>query len=405
MAVLGFDVDPAKVAALGAGRKLHQAPRRSARLTAACRRRSLGATSDFAGSAEPDAILICVPTPLTPQREPDMSFVVDTTRQIKRAPAARAARDPRVDAPTRARPTSSCAASSRRRASVRRRLLPRVLARARGSRATALHDRDHPEGGRRRRRGLRRPGPGPLRPRSSPAPSAVSSARTAEAVKLIENIFRAVNIALVNELKIVFDRMGIDVWEVLDAASTKPFGFMRFNPGPGLGRPLHPARPVLPRLEGARVRRRRRSSSSSRARSTCTCPTTWSRSSSSPSTSAARPCKGQPDPGPRTRLQEGHRRPAREPGLRGHRRAAPPRAPWSPTTTRTSPRAPRMRSWPDLPPLARSRSRRSPGRRSDAVVIVTDHSAVDYELVARHAPLVVDTRGVYRTPRPNVVKA
>ena len=55
------------------------------------------------------------------------------------------------------------------------------------------------------------------------------------------------NIALVNELKMVFDRMGIDVWEVLDAASTKPFGFMRFNPGPGLGRPLHPARPVLPR--------------------------------------------------------------------------------------------------------------------------------------------------------------
>ena len=63
----------------------------------------------------------------------------------------------------------------------------------------------------------------------------VSSARAAEATKLVENIFRAVNIALVNELKIVFDRMGIDVWEVLDAASTKPFGFMRFNPGPGWG--------------------------------------------------------------------------------------------------------------------------------------------------------------------------
>ena len=95
---------------------------------------------------------------------------------------------------------------------------------------------------------------------------------TAEAAKLVENIFRAVNIALVNELKIVFDRMGIDVWEVLDAASTKPFGFMRFNPGPGLGRPLHPARSVLPVLEGARVRRRRRSSSSSPARSTSQMP-------------------------------------------------------------------------------------------------------------------------------------
>jgi UDP-N-acetyl-D-glucosamine dehydrogenase len=63
----------------------------------------------------------------------------------------------------------------------------------------------------------------------------VSTSRTAEAVKLTENIFRAVNIALVNELKMVYDRMGIDIWEVLDAAATKPFGFMRFNPGPGLG--------------------------------------------------------------------------------------------------------------------------------------------------------------------------
>src|SRR5262249_13397318 len=63
----------------------------------------------------------------------------------------------------------------------------------------------------------------------------LSSCRAAEATKLTENIFRAVNIALVNELKIVFDRMGVDIWEVLDAASTKPFGFMRFNPGPGWG--------------------------------------------------------------------------------------------------------------------------------------------------------------------------
>ena len=67
----------------------------------------------------------------------------------------------------------------------------------------------------------------------------VSSCRVAEATKLLENIFRSVNIALVNELKVVYSAMGIDVWEVINAAKTKPFGFMAFYPGPGPGRPLH----------------------------------------------------------------------------------------------------------------------------------------------------------------------
>ena len=71
-------------------------------------------------------------------------------------------------------------------------------------------------------------------------------------VKLLENTFRAVNIGLVNELALMCDRMGIDVWEVIDAAATKPFGFMPFYPGPGPRRALHPDRPVLPVVEGAR---------------------------------------------------------------------------------------------------------------------------------------------------------
>ena len=82
----------------------------------------------------------------------------------------------------------------------------------------------------------------------------VSTPEVAEMAKLLENIFRSVNIALVNELAILADRMGIDIWEVVDAAATKPFGFMRFEPGPGDGRPLPAGRPVLPDLEGARVR-------------------------------------------------------------------------------------------------------------------------------------------------------
>src|SRR5260370_7408428 len=74
----------------------------------------------------------------------------------------------------------------------------------------------------------------------------VSSLETAEAVKLTENIFRAVNIALVNELKIVFEAMGVDIWEVIEAAKTKPFGYMPFYPGPGLARPSIPTAPLYP---------------------------------------------------------------------------------------------------------------------------------------------------------------
>ena len=82
----------------------------------------------------------------------------------------------------------------------------------------------------------------------------VSSPEAAELTKLLENIFRSVNIALVNELAQLCDRMDIDVWEVVDAAATKPFGFMSFQPGPGPRRPLHPDRSLLPHLEGTRVR-------------------------------------------------------------------------------------------------------------------------------------------------------
>ena len=81
----------------------------------------------------------------------------------------------------------------------------------------------------------------------------VSSSRTAEMAKLLENIYRSVNIALVNELKLLCMRMGIDIWEVIDAAKTKPFGFNAFYPGPGSRRALHPHRSVLSDLESARV--------------------------------------------------------------------------------------------------------------------------------------------------------
>ena len=82
----------------------------------------------------------------------------------------------------------------------------------------------------------------------------MSSPDAAEMAKLLENTFRNVNIAFVNQLALLCERMGLDVWEIIDAAATKPFGFMRFTPGPGRGRPLHPGGPLLPRLARPRVR-------------------------------------------------------------------------------------------------------------------------------------------------------
>ena len=120
----------------------------------------------------------------------------------------------------------------------------------------------------------------------------VSTPEAAELTKLLENIFRSVNIALVNEMAMLTDRMGIDIWEVVDAAATKPYGFMRFEPGPGHGRPLPAGRPVLPHAGARASSTCRRSSSSSRARSTSRCPTTAWRRSSACSTTRGKPVKG-----------------------------------------------------------------------------------------------------------------
>ena len=115
----------------------------------------------------------------------------------------------------------------------------------------------------------------------------VSSPAVAEAVKITENIFRAVNIALVNELKIVYDAMGIDVWEVIDAAKTKPFGFMPFYPGPGLGGHCIPIDPFYLTWKAREYERARPASSSWRARSTCRCRATSCGVSRRPSTRAS----------------------------------------------------------------------------------------------------------------------
>ncbi len=231
--VLGLDIDPHKPEALGRGQSyLRHIP--SEIIAAAMATGRMDVTSDMGRLGEPDALLICVPTPLSSHLEPDISFIESTAEKI----ALRLRRGQLVVLESTTYPGTTDE------------VLRPIL-----EKSGLVCGRDFflafsPE----------REDPGNAHFSTSTIPKVVgaddphalelasllygsfvaqtvkvSTTRIAEAVKLTENIFRAVNIALVNELKVVYDAMGVDVWEVIDAAKTKPFGFMPFYPGPGLG--------------------------------------------------------------------------------------------------------------------------------------------------------------------------
>lgn len=231
--VLGFDINAARVAELNEGRPgLAHIPQ--AELEAAIAAGRFTATADLARLGEPDALIICVPTPLTRHREPDLSFIVTTTEAI----AARLRPGQLVVLESTTWPGTTAevvkplleatglksgrdfylAYSPEREdpgnASFGTASIPKVVG-GEGQAALRIAEALY----------------GRFVVRTVP----VSSTAVAEAVKLTENIFRSVNIALVNELKQIYGAMGIDVWEVIEAARTKPFGFMPFYPGPGLG--------------------------------------------------------------------------------------------------------------------------------------------------------------------------
>ena len=231
--VIGFDVDSAKVDALNRGESYirHIGADRVRR---AFSKDGVAATTDFDRLAECDAIIICVPTPLGVHREPDLKYVRMTAETI----AKRLRRGQMVVLESTTYPGTT-----------RDELLPRFT-------ATGLEcgsdfflafspEREDPGNERFDTKSIPKVVGGIDAPSLQAAVALyssvvdhvvpVSSAEVAESAKLLENIFRAVNIALVNELKVVFDRMGIDVWQVIEAAKTKPFGFMPFYPGPGLG--------------------------------------------------------------------------------------------------------------------------------------------------------------------------
>jgi len=232
--VLGLDIDKSKVKSLHAGRSYIKHIESSA-IAQAVKSGRFSASTDFSRVKEVEAVIICVPTPLNKNREPDISFIIDTGKSI--APHLHKGILVVLESTTYPGTTDED--------------LRRVLEEGSGLKAGSdFHLAFSPE----------REDPGNPKSVVADIPKVVggltpvclerakalygrairtivpvSSCRVAEATKLTENIFRSVNIALVNELKVVYTAMGIDVWEVINAAKTKPFGFMPFYPGPGLG--------------------------------------------------------------------------------------------------------------------------------------------------------------------------
>ena len=399
--VMGFDVDASKVEQLARGQSYIK-HLESARVEKAAANERFVASADFSRLSEPDTLIICVPTPLTAQREPDMSYVVSTSRRVKE----------------RLRPGQLVVLESTTYPGTTDELVRGILEETGLKVGKDFYLAFSPE----------REDPGNAKYNTATIPKIVggvdeasatlatamydqaitktvrlSSARAAEATKLTENIFRAVNIALVNELKVVYDTMGIDIWEVLDAAATKPFGFMRFNPGPGWGGHCIPLDPfylawkareyglstkfielagevnvemphyVVEKLQLA-LNDRRRAVRGSRV---LVLGLAYKKDIDDPRESPAfEVINLLTELGAELSYHDPH-----------------------------VPRAPRMRSWPNIPAMESLPLTAEVVAAHDAVMVVTDHTAVDYDLVARSAKLIIDTRGVYRDKRDNVVKA
>jgi UDP-N-acetyl-D-glucosamine dehydrogenase len=231
--ILGYDSDSAKVEAINAGRSYIKHIF-SAEVAAAVRDKRLRATSKFAELGEANAVIICVPTPLTAHREPDLSYVADTARAM--APHLRKGQLIVLESTTWPGTTVEV---------VKPILEQSGLKSGEDFYLAFSPEREDPGNPNFSTKSIPKivggDDPVALRLASSMYGAIVAgvipvpSTQVAEAVKLTENIFRAVNIALVNELKMVYGAMGIDVWEVIEAAKSKPFGYMPFYPGPGLG--------------------------------------------------------------------------------------------------------------------------------------------------------------------------
>ncbi len=385
--VTGIDLDPARLAGVNRARSYIQDVA-STELRALRRAGRLSATSSFDALGRQDAIIICVPTPLRKTREPDMSYILSATDQIARhvrrgqlivleSTTYPGTTDevvlPALEARGLTVGRDFCLAFSPERIdpgnpTFTTRTIPKVIGGI-TPRCTKLAAALY----------------GTAIQRTVP----VSSSKVAEMVKLLENTFRAVNIGLVNEIALICDRLGIDVWEVIDAAKTKPFGFMAFYPGPGIGGHCIPSDPMYlawkVRVHGFEARFIELATQINGSM-----PEHVVDKVSQVLNSRGKPMKG-------ARILQL--------GLAYKRDVG---------DTRDSPafdiarllelRGARVRYHDPFVPSAELNGLRRRSvpltaatlRRSDCVVLVTNHTSVDYDAVLRHAPAIVDTRNQYQ---------
>lgn len=401
--VLGFDVDEQKVAAIGAGRSYigHIA---SDWIATATKSGRFEATCRMARFAEPDAILICVPTPLTEAREPDLSYVEATARDIAAA----------------LRPGQLVVLESTTYPGTTRQVLRPILETSgllAGRDFYLAYSPEREDPGHPEHTAARIPkvvgGYDPtslqlaaaLYANVAPAVVPVSSCEVAEAAKILENTYRAVNIALVNEMKMLYDRMGIDVWEVIEAARTKPFGFQAFYPGPGWGGHCIPIDPFYLSWLA------RRYGQSTRFIELAGEVNTYMPQYVVERTMLALNDRGKPLRGSRVCVL----------GVAYKRDIDDPRESPSFVLIELLLARGAIVSYndPHVPRLPSMRRHRLPHMESqpltaaflaqqDCVLIATDHSAYDYEFIVQHAPLVIDTRNAtrgVREGREKIVKA
>lgn len=390
--VTGFDIDPEKVARLNEGQSYIGAVSAGV-VGEAIRAGRFEARADFPALGDCDVVAICVPTPLTRHREPDLSFVEKTARAI----AEHLRKGQLVVLESTTYPGTTVE------------IVKPILESAGLRSGTDFFLGFSPE----------REDPGNAQYETATIPKivsgdgdaarelteafygavvgrvvAVSSTQTAEAVKITENIFRAVNIALVNELKVIFDAMGIDVWEVIEAAKTKPFGYMPFYPGPGLGGHCIPIDPFYLTWKSREF----------------DLPTRFIELAGEINVAMPRYViqKLEEALGKRFGIALGKAR-ILVAGLAYKKNVSDIRE--SPSLKLIEFLGKRGASvtfhdpFVDVIPVTREHAELA-GRESvelsaetialyDAVIVATDHDAVDYPLVAKHAKLIVDTRNVF----------